>query len=174
MLPLGTGSQSHDFAKGFESQGGVEISRQVGWPIRRKFSSVFSSHSGPVSELGPVIKKWLFTARQVGYGVAVYVKAAKCWNKDEMALRLHRVRSIRDEVMSCACNICLLLVCGLQGPRASTQGLRISFWAEKQRCDTQDTVQKVPQVHGHCKEFRLNSKNLISRILGVFVGTLLW
>lgn len=55
--------------------------------------------------------------------VAVDMKAAKCWNKDEMSLRLPRVSSIGDEVMSCACNICLLLVCGLQGPRASTQGL---------------------------------------------------
>lgn len=70
--------------------------------------------------------------RQVGYRVAVYVKAAKYWNTDEMALRLPRVSSVGDEVMSCARNICLLLVCGLQGPRASTQGLRTSFSAEKQ------------------------------------------
>lgn len=40
------------------------------------------------------------------------------WNGFEIA---QRVSSVREKVMSYESNICLLLVCGLQGPRASTQ-----------------------------------------------------
>lgn len=50
------------------------------------------------------------------------MKAAKYWNRDENGVEIvQRVSSMREKVTSHESNICLLLECALQGPRASTQ-----------------------------------------------------
>ncbi|KAG8014896.1 Syntaxin-8, partial [Nibea albiflora] len=58
---------------------------------------------------------------QDGHREAVYMTAAELWSGDGTALRLRRGRRMRERATSYEINICVLLVCLLQGTRASTQ-----------------------------------------------------